>query len=561
MQKFLFIFSLSKTSIRRGIVLLALIFLFSIPTSNAQNKTSKLEKIATTTKIWGFLKYYHPEAASGKYDWDKELLEMIKKIKRIEDRDSLSLTYFNWINSLGKINTCHKCINPGDYFEKNFDLSWIEKDPNISTRLSNQLRLIEKNRFQGEHHYISYAPAKNFKVINEITYNYNDVPTEEYRLLSLARYWNIIEYFYPYKYLNDQNWNEVLLEMIPEFINANKEDVFKKTIQRVVAKIDDSHAWVTVENVDNIKYSPFKVKHIDNHCVISGYYNKELTENQGLRIGDVILKVNGEELSVKLKKELPYTTGSNLVSKRSKVYAKSLNTKKDFLTLSIKRGDSIFDVTTKTYAFKKFEYYNSKIHKPWKILEDNIGYINLRLISSKESLKTMKKFIKKDVDGIILDLRGYPKLVFKQISKFLNSEKREYASILNPDLSYPGKFVWSNIQTTGSKNRKAFKGKVIVIVDEQSISLSEFAAMCLQTGDNVMVVGSQTSGADGNVSMFRFAHGFKTAISGKGVYYPNGDLSQRKGVKIDVHVTPTIDGLMKGKDEVLEEALKQVRKK
>jgi len=71
--------------------------------------------------------------------------------------------------------------------------------------------------------------------------------------------------------------------------------------------------------------------------------------------------------------------------------------------------------------------------------------------------------------------------------------------------------------------------------------------MCLSTEDNALVIGSQTARADGNVSIFNFASGFKTAISGKGMYYPNGDQAQRLGVKLDIEVSPTILGLRQNK--------------
>jgi len=40
-----------------------------------------------------------------------------------------------------------------------------------------------------------------------------------------------------------------------------------------------------------------------------------------------------------------------------------------------------------------------------------------------------------------------------------------------------------------------------------------------------------------------------------GIVYPDGTESQRNGVKIDIEVKPTINGLRAGRDEVLEKAL------
>ncbi|TNE62503.1 MAG: hypothetical protein EP344_04975, partial [Bacteroidetes bacterium] len=49
--------------------------------------------------------------------------------------------------------------------------------------------------------------------------------------------------------------------------------------------------------------------------------------------------------------------------------------------------------------------------------------------------------------------------------------------------------------------------------------------------------------------------GLRTMISGIGVYYPNGVETQRFGIVPDIELKPTIDGVRKGKDELLEKAI------
>lgn len=52
---------------------IALLLLYIFTCGNlifAQNELNEIEKLATTAKVWGFLKYYHPEVADGKKWWD-----------------------------------------------------------------------------------------------------------------------------------------------------------------------------------------------------------------------------------------------------------------------------------------------------------------------------------------------------------------------------------------------------------------------------------------------------------------------------------------------------------
>lgn len=51
---------------------LALIIFFS-QLSIGQKKLTEEQKLVATCKVWGFLKYYHPLVAAGKFNWDEQL--------------------------------------------------------------------------------------------------------------------------------------------------------------------------------------------------------------------------------------------------------------------------------------------------------------------------------------------------------------------------------------------------------------------------------------------------------------------------------------------------------
>jgi C-terminal processing protease CtpA/Prc len=108
------------------------------------------------------------------------------------------------------------------------------------------------------------------------------------------------------------------------------------------------------------------------------------------------------------------------------------------------------------------------------------------------------------------------------------------------------------------ENPDYYKGRVVVLVNEQTQSQAEYTTMAFQAAPDCIVVGSQTAGADGNVVLLPLPHGVKTYFSGLGVYYPDGTNTQRAGVKIDYVVEPTIEGVKAGRDEVLEKALELI---
>ena len=85
--------------------------------------------------------------------------------------------------------------------------------------------------------------------------------------------------------------------------------------------------------------------------------------------------------------------------------------------------------------------------------------------------------------------------------------------------------------------------------------------MGLEQHPNAIKIGSQTSGADGNVSMIYLPGGIVTYFTGLGVFYPDYTETQRIGIIPDIEIHPTIAGIREGRDEVLEVALQYTRER
>jgi C-terminal processing protease CtpA/Prc len=99
----------------------------------------------------------------------------------------------------------------------------------------------------------------------------------------------------------------------------------------------------------------------------------------------------------------------------------------------------------------------------------------------------------------------------------------------------------------------------VILVDEITQSSAEYHAMAFRAVPGAIVVGSTTAGADGNVSTVPLPGGLSSLFSGIGVFYPDHRPTQRVGIVPDVVVTPTIEGIRAGRDEVLERAIRLIQ--
>ncbi|MCD8043512.1 MAG: S41 family peptidase [Tannerellaceae bacterium] len=514
-------------------------------------------------KVWGFLKYNHPEVGKGTYNWDYELFRMLPgylKIRDINQRDKYLLT---WVTKYGKIDTSQDTQKNSEEVFLSPDLSWID-DAGISPDLKKKIQEIYENRHQGYHFYIRMHPQiGNPEFKNEADYGTMSYPDGGFRLLSLYRYWNMIHYFFPNRYMTDKPWNEVLKEYIPLFILAENKLEYELAALQVIAEINDTHAnlWEGKERINELRgnmYAPFRVQFVEDQLVVTDSYNQNLQEVSGFRRGDVITHINGQTIEFLIDSLKPYYPSSNrdvmlrdmsrdlLRSNRQTILVNYLSSGQQKETLLTLYESNMLNMST----HKRYE-------KCYKLLENNIGYVTLATIRSEDVEHIKEDF--KDTKGIIIDIRNYPSyFVPFELGCYFVEAATPFVKFTKGNVNNPGEFTFSSALEI-PKGEKTYQGKLVVIVNEETQSQAEYTAMAFRAGESTTIIGSTTAGADGNVSGIVLPGGLRTMISGIGVYYPDGTETQRIGIIPDIEVRPTIKGIKQGRDELLEKAVNLIK--
>ncbi|WP_281637682.1 S41 family peptidase [Flavobacterium marginilacus] len=529
------------------------------------NKITKTQKLATTCKVWGFLKYYHPNVADGSKNWDEQLFTILPEVEKAQTKEEFSLVLEKWIASQGEVKA-YEATKPDskvEYFIKNLDLKWLDDSKVFSKTLSKKLKFIEENRFQGKQHYVQYGAhdASLLEFINEVKYPNFKWSDENLRLLTLFRYWNYVEYFFPYKYQMDQKWDIILNEMLPRFIASESEIDFHLAIKELSAKLNDTHtSFGTNKMFDRFgdKWMPINIKIIDEKVIVTGFQNDSLAKIDDYKIGDVITKIDGKTISQLIKENKKYGEGSNKSAVLDKLYWLFVMGKSNIGEIEFNR-----DGTTSIKTIKRYPYQDLKIQfkekEKWNVLTDNIGYVNMGDLTEADVPLMMEQL--KNTKAIIFDIRNYPQGTNYAIAEYLNPEPKEFVKFIEPDLSFAGRYIWRNgIETCGKINPDYYKGKVVLLVNEKSISHSEYTAMTLQVAPNATIIGNQTAGADGANTRFEIIKGLQTSFTCYGVFYPNKKETQRIGIVPNIEVKQTIKGIQEGRDEILDEAIRFINK-
>ena len=516
-------------------------------------------------RIWGFLKYHHPEVGQGNYNWDYELFRMLPEYLEAPDASNRDQILLNWIARYGQIVPCEKCKKTAkDAFLKP-DLSWI-KSSGMSLALVIKLNEMYQNRHQGKHFYIRMAPnVGNPEFLNENAYANMPYPDEGFRLLALYKYWNMIQYFFPYKHLMDKDWNTTLKEYIPKFIHAKDELEYELAAVQIIGDIKDTHAnlWGGNDKVQEMRgvfYPPFHVQFIENKLVVTDYYNPELQPAAELKLGDVITHINGKTTESIVNSLREYYPASNDAAKMRDISTDLLRSNNRQINIEYVSDGQKKQKDLMLYpqdSLNMYRWYRKDEALCYKLLDGNIGYVTLKSIKDKDVVDIKEAF--KNTKGIIIDIRNYPStFVPFSLGSFFLSSSTPFVKFTNGNADNPGEFTFTDpIEIPKSKD--PFRGKLVVIVNELSQSQAEYTAMAFRAGDNTTIIGSTTAGADGNVSTILLPGGLRTMISGIGVYYPDGKETQRLGIVPDLVVKPTIEGIKKGKDELLEKAIELIR--
>ncbi len=270
---------------------------------------------------------------------------------------------------------------------------------------------------------------------------------------------------------------------------------------------------------------------------------KEIMENSPaqkykLKAGDIILKVDGKEVSLdKIDKAISMIKGKA----GSKV------------KLTIKRDDKKFDVVV----------VRGKVERPSiikSVKDKNIGYIRITSFqknTAKDFKLALDTLLKKEIKSLIIDLRFNPGGSLFEVNEI--ADRLLGAQKIETIVSRTG-----NEQVYSSDAEHKLDIPMVVLVNEYSASASEILTGAIKDGKKGTIIGQKT-----------FGKGIVQTIKpiGDGTYYklttahyltPNGNNIHKKGIDVDIDVSKIEkEGYFtkEGNDGVLKYAVDFLKKK
>jgi C-terminal processing protease CtpA/Prc len=533
----------------------------------AELSTVQVENLATLGKVWGFLKYHHPQVTSGQRHWDYDLYRILPAVLAAPDHAAANEVMAKWVAALGKIGDCQPCAKLDEKeLQLRADIVWIESEDRLGAGLSRMLRAAYRNRpAKGKQFFVSLTKTVGNPVFpHEPSYQSVKLPDPGLQLLALFRFWNIVEYWFRSRDLMGENWDRVLAEFIPRVALAKTAEDYERELMALIARIHDTHAnlWsaIQVRPPTGACQLPATVRFIENRAVVTAYADAGAGPAAGLQRGDVIETLDGLPIPRLIEKWKPYYADSNEAAMLRDMGQTLTQGECGDAKLSVSRDNRTLEVAAKRVPPGAGSGGARQTHdvsgETFRRLSDDVAYLKLSSVKVADAAHYVEGAA--GTKGLIIDIRNYPSqfVVFALGSPLVDKET-PFVRFTDADLSNPGAFHFT-APTSLAPRKPHYSGTVVILVDEVTQSSAEYTAMAFRAAPRAFVIGSTTAGADGNVSHIALPGGQSTMISGIGVFYPDKRPTQRVGIVPDLVVKPTIAGIRAGRDEVLEAAIRRI---
>ncbi len=480
--------------------------------SISQLSGTQIANLATLGKVWGFLKYHHPAVTSGTRHWDYELFRVLPKVLTSTNRQASDQVIYEWAQQLGTPPVCDRCAAPkSDETHLLPDLGWI--DSGVAPALAEWLRAVHRGRSQGRQFYVSQAVnVGNPQFDRDLPYAALTFPDSGYQLLGLYRFWNIIEYWFPYRDQLDEDWDEVLVEFIPRIAAVKDKDAYQLETLALIARVTDTHANLfsappELRPPAGSCQLPVITRFVEGQAVVTGYSNATTGPATGLQIGDVIESLDGTLVADLVTRWAPYFPASNQPTRLRDMARVMTRGACATARLAVARPAGALEITAQRQPLASVDRQAGNTHDlpgdTFRLLSDQVAYLKLSSVKVTDAGSYVDR--SKGTRGLIIDIRNYPsEFVVFALGSLLVQQPTPFARFTAGDLGNPGAFTWS-AQTTLPPLQPHYAGKVVVLVDETSLSQAEYTAMAFRAAPQAIVVGSTTAGADGNVSPDRAA--------------------------------------------------------
>lgn len=376
----------------------------------------------------------------------------------------------------------------------------------------------------------------------------------EVRLGAVIEVWNVLRHFYPYQEDVQIDWDGELVAALHEAEDATDLEAMVVTVWRLVHALKDGHGWVGHARQPHPRGLPFQLEIVEGQAVVTATSEPDL-----VKIGDVVETIGEESALDRIARWEARLSGSEQWRRfRAAAWEAPGGPSGQSERVVISRGKKRLTIDT-TYSRK--DQLVPPRPDPIDVFEDGVMYVDLTRASWPNLEVALADL--SVAPGVVFDMRGYPNDTHRILSHLL-PEPEDALWMHVPRVVEPGgRFV--AYQDLGWHMRPKWppiQGPVAFLVSPAAISYGESLLGYVEAHRLGRLVGEAPSaGTNGDVVRLDSLGGLFVLFTGMRVTRHDGGPFHLRGVRPEIEVKRTIAGLRAGKDEELEVALADVRRR
>jgi C-terminal processing protease CtpA/Prc len=389
---------------------------------------------------------------------------------------------------------------------------------------------------------------------------YPDLP---YRLLAAFKIWAVGQYFFPYRDLMNERWDQVLTRSLQQVESARDSLEYGLALASMATHLHDSHVRLTSPAIRahfGVGRAPVYIRMIEGQPVIAHFMDDSALAG-GARVGDIVVAVDGEDARARMHRLERYISASTPQAlQRYAALRLTGGPVGTTVTLRLRGAGG----TERTVTMTRSEAFDltGRSGPMFRVLRGNIGYADLGRLPASQVDSMFERL--KDTRAIIFDMRGYPFGTAWSIAPRLTRKDMPAAARFSrPNATTPDtteRTEYSFTQTLPHTDQWRYLRPTVMLIDERTLSQAEHTGLFLEAANGTKFIGSSTAGANGDVTTVLLPGGAQMTFSGHAVRHADGRQLQRVGLQPDVPVRPTIAGVRSGRDEVLDGAMRYLER-
>ncbi len=372
------------------------------------------------------------------------------------------------------------------------------------------------------------------------------------RLAAVALAWNLPQHFYAYFDVVETDWKAALREALAAAAADSDERAFVDTLRRMLVALRDGHALVNHASDKTNHRPPFVWRWVDEQVVVTHVLEGE---SDDVRPGDVILSVNGVPTAKALDR---ISSRISSATRQGQRYWTLLYLGADVgeqpVTLEVSRPDGSLHLVT-THLKRARLTVDEPRPTSFHDAAPGVVYVDLGRVTTEEFEASLDKLVA--AKGIILDLRGYPRVdvptvLSRLTDRPLMSPPIYKAVQIRPDRAGMN-FTLSRWSISPAAPR--IHGRVVVLTDGRAISAAETLLAIVKHYRLATIVGFPSAGTNGAAYPVVLPGGYRFKWTGSKVTNYDGSRHHGIGVIPDVPIVRTRNGAAEKRDEALECAI------